>query len=105
MQSAMTRFSDAVYHMRDLSDLGMTQFSYRELKVLLLIDGTRSVAEVAGLLGTEPSSIVPAFARLIQLGLIQTEESIVSTDTAEVLYEDTAASPVEFTLARIPAAA
>jgi len=84
----MTRFSDAVYHRKDKYDFGMTVFTRRDLKVLLLIDGKKTVAEISGILASDTSSLTPHFVRLVQLGLIQTEDGSVSAEVDDLIFSE-----------------
>lgn len=104
MRTSMTPFSEAVYHRQDFYDFEATEFTRRELKVLLLIDGERTVSDIAQLLATDSNTLMPAIASLVRLNLIQTEQGIVSTGIADLIYSDSEPSPVEFTVARLPTA-
>ncbi len=84
----MTRFSDAVYHRKDKYEFGMTVFTRRDLKVLLLIDGKKTIAEISGILASDVSSLVPHFVRLVQLGLIQTEDGSISAGVDDLILSE-----------------
>lgn len=104
MTSNMTQFSNAVYHRKEKYDFELTEFTRRELKVILLADGKRTVDEISALLGTTPYSLLPDFANLVRLNLMQTEGGIMSSDAADLLFTSSVNPHVEFTLARLPEA-
>ena len=104
MGSTMTKFSDAVYHRQELNKFGEMEFSRRELKILILLDGEKSVSDVAESLSAKPYALMPAFANLVKKGLIQTEGDIISAGDTDIVYSDAASRPNEFTLSRMPAA-
>ncbi len=102
MSSDVSKFTDAVYHKKQNYDFGKTDFTRRELKILLAIDGKKSVAEVASRLSSDVSTLMPDFARLVKLGLIQTEGGIVSAGISDVLISEVAESDRQFTIGRLP---
>lgn len=104
MSSDMTNFIDAIYHKKESYDFGKTDFTRREIKVLLSIDGQKSVAEIAELLALDIRALMPDIARLVKLGLIQTEGEIISEDISNVFINDTSEPSSEYTTARLPAA-
>lgn len=87
MSPTANSFANAVYTRHEIYDFSATIFSRRELKVLLMINGRRSVSHIARMLGTGQATLKPVFARLVRLGLIQTEETLVSTDEADLFFE------------------
>lgn len=105
MSSDMTKFSDAVYHKKDRYDFGETIFTRRELKILVLIDGEMSVADISASLLTDISTLMGDFIKLVQLGLIQTEGGIVSTGIADLTFEASPIIPAEYTITRLPSTA
>jgi len=106
MNRDMIRFSDAVYLKKEKYDFESTEFTRRELKVLLLIDGTRTVSEIAELLSADPYPLMPSFAKLIMLGLIQTDGGIISGGVNDIFFSDSESflnnSPVEYHLPQMP---
>ncbi len=104
MGSDMTKFTDAVYQKKESYDFGKTEFSRRELKILLTIDGEKSVAEIAEKLSSDSTALMPDFARLVKLGLIQTEGGIISAGVSDVLFNDTPDSEIKYTVARLSTA-
>ena len=101
MSSDMTRFVDAIYHRKENYDFAKTEFSRRELKILLAIDGGKSVAEISALLSTDTSVLVPDFAKLVRLGLIQTEGGIISEGTSDLIYFDPPETKAKYTRSRL----
>lgn len=103
MGSTITKFSDAVYHRQENYDFGVTEFTRRELQLLLTIDGIKSVSEISALLSQDYASLMPDFAKLVRLGLIQTEDNIISTEMTDLIFnESDDTSTVEYTIARMP---
>lgn len=88
MHSTTTKFGDAVYYKKEYYTFGPTVFSRQELRILLNIDGEKTVSDIANILHTKTSAITPDFARLITLGLIQTDEEIISSDISDMFYEE-----------------
>ena len=88
MSASMTRFSDAVYHRKERFEFGKTIFTRRMLRVLLLIDGEKSVSDISETLNTNAYNLMPDFAKLVKLGLIQTEGGIISAGIADLIYSD-----------------
>ena len=105
MSSDMTKFSDAVYHKKDKYDFGETIFTRRELKILMLVDGEKSVSDISTSLSTGISTLMGDFIKLVQLGLIQTEGGIVSSGTADLIFADSPIIPSEYTITRLPSTA
>lgn len=102
MSTTMTKFSDAVYHKKEMYDFDKMEFSRRELKILLLVNGSKTVADISTLLSEDYSTLMPDFARLVQLGLIQTEGGIVSAGTSDIMYNSRPGTAAEYTIARLP---
>ena len=103
MSSDVTRFSDAVYHKQSSYDFGETLFTRRELKILLLIDGDKSVADIASTLSTDINTLMADFIKLVKLGLIQTEGGIVSSGISDLILDDSPVILSEYTITRLPA--
>ncbi len=104
MSSDMTKFTEAVYQKMESYDFGKTEFSRRELKILLIIDGKKSVAEIAETLSSDSTVLMPDFARLVKLGLIQTEGGIMSAGISDVVFNDTSDSEIKYSIARLSTA-
>ncbi len=104
MSSEMTNFTDAIYHKKESYDFGKTDFTRREIKVLLSINGKKSVAEIAELLVIDIRVLMPDIARLVKLGLIQTEGEIIFKDISDVFINDSSEPSSEYTIAKLPAA-
>lgn len=104
MSSDVSKFTDAVYQKKQNYDFGKTDFTRRELKILLTIDGKKSVAEVACLLASDADTLMPDFARLVKLGLIQTEGGIISAGISDVLISEVVESDRKFTIGRLSTA-
>ncbi len=102
MSSNMTRFTDAVYHRKDRYDFGKTIFTRRMLKILLLVDGKKTVANISTILSIETNSLIPEFSNLVKLGLIQTQGGIISAGVSDLFYEESVAPQSEFTMTRLP---
>ncbi len=102
MRPTVTSFSNAVYHRPDRYHLPATIFSRLELKVLLMVNGRRSVTYIARLLGTNSTALKPVFARLVKLSLIQTEDTLVSTDEADLFLEKKEEAPSDPPVLRHP---
>lgn len=105
MSSTMTKFSDAVYHRRDSYDFAMTVFSRKELKVLLLIDGKKTISAISRLLETDAHSLMPQIVKLVKLGLIQTEGGIISSGATDLIFSEKNTLPMEYTITRLPVSA
>ena len=103
MAANVIRFTDAVYHRQNRYDFQDTLFSRRMLKILLLIDGKRPVEEISQELSTPIHTLMPEFASLVKLGLIQTKESIVSAGVSDLVFSDANPPPSEFSMTRLPA--
>lgn len=102
MSANMTRFTDAVYHRKERYDFGKTVFTRRMLKVLLLVDGERTVSGVSKILSTDSYALMPDFAKLVKLGLIQTEGGIISAGISDLFYSEPPSQPSsEFTMTRL----
>lgn len=93
MNSNMIGFSDAVYHRKDKYDFGMTIFSPMDLKVLVLIDGKRTVSEIAGILSSDAYSLMPQFVKLVKLRIIHTEDGIISAGAADLVFSEPSRQP------------
>jgi len=87
MSPRVNGFSKTVYHRQGSYDLAPTIFSRRELKVLIMVNGRRSVSHIAKITGTDPATLKPVFARLVQLGLIQTEDTLVPKDETDLFLD------------------
>ena len=105
MSSDVTGFSDAVYHKQSSYDFVETIFTRRELKILLLIDGTKSVADIANALSMDIATLMADFIKLVKLGLIQTEGGIVSSGISDLILDDSPVVLSEYTVTRLPATA
>jgi predicted transcriptional regulator len=105
MNSEMTKFSDAIYHKKDRYDFAETIFTRRELKILALVDGEKSVSDISTSLSTDISTLMGDFIKLVQLGLIQTEGGIVSSGAADLIFNDSPIIPSEYSLTRLPSTA
>ena len=105
MTANVIRFTDAVYHRKDRYDFEEMTFTRRMLKILLLLDGNRTVEEISQTLSTPIHILMPEFASLVRNGLIQTEDSIVSTDASEIVFSDASQTRSEFSMTRLPVGA
>ncbi len=105
MSSNMTRFTDAIYHRKNRYDFRETVFTRRMLKILLLIDGRKTVSEISRILSIETYHLMPEFAHLVKLGLIQTEGGLFSAGVADLFYSDSAENQPEFTMSRLSSSA
>ncbi len=94
----MTRFSDAVYHRKDRYDFAMTVFTRKDLKVLLLIDGRKTVAEISGIFASDASALMPQFAKLVKLGLIQTEDGSITAEATDPVFSERPSVTAGFTI-------
>ena len=88
MSATMTRFSDAIYHRTEKYTFSITEFTRRELRVLFLMDGKNTVSDIADILSADPYKLLPDVAKLVQLGVIQTEGEIFSADTAALVFSE-----------------
>ena len=89
MDANMTKCSEAIYYKNETYTFGKTEFTRRQLKILLFLDGQRNVGDVADILRTDTSSLMPDFAKLLKLGLIQTDGIKVSSDDVpELIFDD-----------------
>ncbi len=88
MSATMTRFSDAIYHRTDNYTFRITEFTRRELRVLLLVDGKNTISDIADILSADPYKLLPDVAKLVQLSLIQTEGEIFSADTTALVFSE-----------------
>lgn len=104
MSSNVMKFSDAVYSRQSSFDFGRTEFTRRELKVLLAIDGDKTVAQIADLLSSDAATLMTDFAKLVKLGLIQTDCLITSAGVSDLIFNDTPSPTAEYTIARMPSA-
>lgn len=93
----MTKFTGAIYHRHDWYDFKETVFSHRMLKILLLIDGKRTVAEISEILSIETYTLMPEFANLLEMGLIQTKVGAISSEISSLLYSNTTTPQAEST--------
>ena len=105
MSVETTTFADAVYHKKDRYDFEETLFTRRELKILLMIDGNKSVADIAQSLSTDIATLMAEFIKLVKLGLIQTEGGIVSTGSSDLIFDNSSIIPSEYIISRLPTTA
>lgn len=99
MESNVTRFTDAIYHRQDSYDFEETDFSRRMLKVFFLVDGNRTVTEISELLNIDPHTLMPEFANLVKIELIQTKKGIISAGLSGLFSSNKSASQFETTIA------
>lgn len=94
-----TGFTDTIYHRQDWYDFEETVFSFRMLKILLLIDGERTTAKISEILSIETYTLMPEFANLIEMGLIQIKTRTISAASSGLFYSNTPGPQTEPTIA------
>ena len=94
-----TGFTDAIYHRQDCFDFEETVFSFRMLKTLLLVDGKRSAAEISEILSIETYALMPEFANLVEMGLIQTKVRVIPAGVSGLFCSNNTEPQAESTIA------
>ncbi|MEE4243055.1 MAG: hypothetical protein V2I36_16455 [Desulfopila sp.] len=105
MSTTMTRFSDAVYQRTENYSFATTEFTRRELRILLLMNGKKTVSAIADILKTDSERLLPDVAKLVRLGLIQTEGEIYSADTAALVFSEKPPARFEYAILGKPVSA
>jgi chromosome condensin MukBEF MukE localization factor len=100
-----TPFNEAIYTRQKIYSFGPTEFNGQELKTLLLIDGRRTVKNVAKVLGMDDDKIRTVIGRMVKLGIIQTESENISFDIEDLVYETSPSPLVEHQMFRLSQAA
>jgi hypothetical protein len=105
MSTTMTRFSDAIYYRTEKYTFRTTEFTRRQLRVLFLMDGKNTLSDIADILSADPYKLLPDVAKLVQLGLIQTDAEIFSADTAALVFSEKPRPRFEYAILGKPATA